>query len=80
MTVDIVRDVLAWCAVMNYAALLVWFLIFSRAHDWMYILHSRWFSISEEQFDAIHYACMALYKVGIFLFVLSPYLALRLFV
>jgi hypothetical protein len=42
----------------------------------MYRLHGRWFRLSAEQFDALHYAGMAIYKLGIFLFCLVPYLAL----
>ena len=34
--------------------------------------------ICQEQFDALHYAGMALYKVGILLLNLVPYIALRL--
>ncbi len=43
----------------------------------MYQLHSRWFHLSREQFDALHYASMALYKLGILLLNLVPYIALR---
>jgi hypothetical protein len=70
------RDVILWCAVINYGVLLCWFLFFVLAHDWMLRLHGRWFRIPVEQFDAIHYATMAIYKIGIILFNLVPYVAL----
>jgi len=73
-----VRDVLLWCAVINYGVLLLWFLFFLLAHNGMYRLHSRWFHLSVEQFDALHYAGMALFKIGILLFNLVPYIALRI--
>jgi hypothetical protein len=44
----------------------------------MYGVHSRWFHLSTDQFDALHYAGMALYKIGILLFNLVPYIALRM--
>ena len=78
MTLEIIRDALAWCTVINWAILLWWFLVFSMAHDWMYRFHGKWFKIPVEKFDAIHYAGMALFKTGIFLFNLAPYLALRI--
>ncbi len=78
MTIDIVRDVLLWCTAINYGLLLWWFLAFALMHDWMYRFHGRWFRLSVEQFDAIHYAGMAAYKIGIFLLNLMPYLALRI--
>ena len=76
MNIEITRDVLLWCTVINYGVLLLWFLIFIFAHDWMHRLHGRWFQLTVEQFDAIHYTGMAIYKIGIILFNLVPYLAL----
>ena len=78
MSIAIARDVLLWCAVINYGVLVVWFLFFMLVHDWVYGLHGRWFHLSVEQFDALHYAGMALYKMGILLFNLVPYIALHI--
>jgi len=78
MSIAMVWEALLWCAVINYAVLFVWWVFFMRAHDGMYRLHGRWFHLSVDQFDAIHYAGMALYKIGILLFNLVPYIALRI--
>lgn len=78
MTVDLLREVLGWSALINYAVLILWFLVFVFARDWMYRLHGQWFKLSPERFDAIHYAAMAFYKLCIFVFNLAPYLALRI--
>ena len=78
MTLQIVSDFLLWCTALNYAVLFAWFVAFSSGHDWIRGLHGRWFRLSEERFDGIHYACMAAYKVGILLFNLVPYIALRI--
>lgn len=78
MTLEIVRAVLAWSALVNLAILLMWFLLFVVAHDWMYRMHKGWFNLSPEAFDALHYGGMGLYKLGIILFNLVPYLVLRL--
>lgn len=67
-----------WCTIINFAVLLLWFLLFSLAHDWVHRLHGRWFRLSVEQFNAIHYAGIAAYKIGILLFNLVPYVALRI--
>ena len=80
MTVEVVRDVLAWCAVINVGLLLWWALVLMLAHDRVYRLHTRWFRLSVEQFDAIHYAGMALFKICVFVFNIVPYLALRIVV
>jgi len=46
--------------------------------DWVYKMHSRFFTIERRQFDAIHYAGMAFYKICILSFFIGPYLALRI--
>jgi hypothetical protein len=68
---------LLWCAGINYAILLVWFGVFVFAHDWLYGMHSRWFHVSVEMFDALNYAGVAMYKIGIMLLFLTPLLALH---
>jgi len=78
MTLRLLSDFLLWCMALNYAVLLCWFLAFSLGHSWLRRLHGRWFRLSDERFDAIHYACMALYKLGILLLNLVPYIALRI--
>ncbi len=76
MTLDLFRSLLGWCTVLNFGLLIWWFVTFWVGHDWVYGLHSRIFRLSIDSFDAVHYAGMAGFKVGIFLFNLVPYLAL----
>lgn len=78
MTVEIIRDVLAWCAVINVGLLLGWLLVFALAHDLMYRIHRKWFKFSVEMFDTLHYAGMAFFEICIFLLNIVPYLALRI--
>lgn len=78
MTIEIIRSALAWCAVINMGLLLWWFLFFTLAHDWTYRFHGKWFNLSVETFDTIHYGGMLLFKLCIFLFNLVPYFALRI--
>ena len=77
MATDHVEGILLWCLGLNYAFLFVWFGAFRFAHQWMFRLHTRWFKLSVETFDAIHYAGMAIYKIGILLLNLVPLLALH---
>lgn len=78
MAIDEIKHFLLWCAAINYAVLLIWFLVFVFARDWMYAVHRRWFKLSLETFDVVHYSGMAVYKVGILLFNLVPLAALTL--
>ena len=68
MNIELTRNFLLWCTVINYAVLLV----FVFAHDWIQRIHGTWFRLSGDRFDAIHYAGMAIYKIGILLFNLVP--------
>jgi len=78
MNPDTIKALLLYSLAFNYAILIIWFGVFSLAHDSMYRLHSRWFNLSAETFDAIHYASMALYKIGIMLLNITPLIALWL--
>ena len=78
MTVETLRAVLGWCSVINYALLILWWLFFSFAHDWVHRCHSRWIKLPVETFDSINYGGMAAFKIAIFMFNLVPYFALRI--
>ena len=78
MAADELRDVLLWCVAINCTVLLLWFGVFTLAHDWVYRMHSRWFHLSPELFDALNYAGVAVYKIGIILFFVVPLIALHL--
>lgn len=78
MTVEIIRNVLAWCSVINIGLLLFWWLWFMLAHDFIYRFHGKWFKLPVERFDSIHYALIGFFKIGIFLFNIVPYFALRI--
>ena len=78
MTVPDVKALLLWSTGLNYALLLIWFGLFSLAHDWLFRLHRRWFGLSAETFDALSYGGIAFYKIVIFVFNLIPLLALKI--
>ncbi len=77
MTVEFVRSFFGWCALINYAVLIIWWLMFSFGRDWMRSVHGKWFEISNERFNEIHYQLMGWFKLLIFVFNLVPYLVLR---
>jgi len=66
------QTILVWSVVVNYAILMIWFVVLVVAHDWVYRLHGRWFRMSRESFDTVHYGSMAAYKIGILLFNVAP--------
>jgi len=70
------RTVLLYSTIINYAILIVWFLALIVARAPLYRLHTKWFKLSPNAFDAVHYGGMAVYKIGILLLNLAPLVAL----
>jgi hypothetical protein len=56
----------------------LWFVLLVFPHQWLYRLWGKWFRLTAEQYDLINFSGIALYKVGILLFNLVPYVALRI--
>ncbi len=78
MSIEQLRTALLYCTIMNFALLGLWGLLHLLPHEWVYRAAGRVFRLSAAQFDAISVAGMLLYKLGILLFNLVPYLALRI--
>ena len=78
MSIEMARSALLWCTVINYAVLLIWFLLCALPHAWLYRFWGRWFGLTTERFDTINFAGIVLYKLGIILFNLVPLVALYL--
>ena len=78
MAIQLIQEVLGWCLLINVALLLIWFLFIVFAHDRMFRIHARWFKLSSEKFDAIHYVGIGLFEMTIVIFNVVPYLALQI--
>ncbi len=78
MTIETIRAALGWCSIINMGMLLLWFLMLVLAHDLIYRVHSKWFKMSVEKFDEIHYTGIIFFKIVWFVFNLVPYFALRI--
>jgi len=80
MTPEFLTSFLAWCTLINFVILILWWLVLAFGGTWMRDMHRKWFDLSDESFAAVHYKVLAYFKVLWVLFNLTPYLALRLFV
>ncbi|MCP4653558.1 MAG: hypothetical protein GY858_09305 [Candidatus Omnitrophica bacterium] len=78
MTIETMRAVFGWCSVINMGLLLWWFFAIVVLHDFVYRVHTKWFKLSVESFDKIHYAGIAFFKIVVFVFNIVPYFALRI--
>ena len=80
MNIEAMECFFLWCFVINMGLVVWWFLWLLLAHDWVYRMHTKWFQLSVERFDAIHYSALVGFKIAIFAFFLVPYLALKIVV
>jgi len=76
MTVNELKEFLLWSTAINYGVLLIWFGVFVFSHDWLYRMHTRWFKLSVETFDALNYVGVSIYKIGVVLLNLVPLIVL----
>lgn len=76
MNIEFLKEFLLWCLAVNYGVVLVWFAVLVFARSWVLGLHTRWFKLTPETFDLVHYTAMAVYKIGVLLFNLAPLAAL----
>ncbi len=78
MDIQLLKDVLLWSAVIETGLLLWWFAVYLCCRDRLHRFHGRWFRLTPEQFDAIHYAGMAFLKLTMFVLHLVPWVALQI--
>ena len=78
MTVEIIRAMLGWAALINSGLVLIWLAFFVFAHDFAHRVHSKWFALPRDRFDELNCLMMGLYQLMILVVLLGPYLALRI--
>lgn len=78
MTAETFRHFLGWCAVINYAMLLLWFVLHITIHGVLVRMCERFFNVGAEKYDSISLKAMFIFKLSIWMFNITPYLALRL--
>ena len=78
MSIEMLRHFFGWCAVINYAMLLLWFLLHMVAHGFFVSISEWFFGVSGEKYDSISIRAMFFFKLSIWLFCIAPYLALRI--
>ena len=77
LTKENVRKFLGWSSVINLGFLLYWIRVLTLGNEFVFQIHTSWFSIPHDRFDEIHYTMMGYFKLAIILFNVTPYLVLR---
>ena len=78
MTTETLRHFFGWCAIINYSVLIVWVLLYLAAYTPLKNLTQRLIKVSDETFDSSNYWGMVIFKLAIWMFNITPYLALRI--
>ena len=68
MNLELIRTVLGWCTLFDVVILLIWWGAMSCCGSMIHRLHGRFFNLTREQFDGIHYTLMGAFKMGVILF------------
>lgn len=76
MAIAALKTFFMWCTIINGGMLIVSSIMFMFVADWVYQIHSKWFSISREAFNVAIYSFIGLYKILIIIFNLVPWIAL----
>lgn len=78
MNIETARKFLMWCSIVNYGILILWLAWFSLAYESMTKLTELFLRRKIEHLDTLNYAGIGLYKIGIILFNLVPWIVLSL--
>jgi hypothetical protein len=78
MNLELIRTALGWCTLINMGFIVVWWLSLTFCSGMIHRMHGRFFRVSREQFDAIHYSLIGIFKLGVLLFNAVPWLALHI--
>jgi len=78
ITLSDITELLGWASIINISTLMFATLILTVMKSTILAIHSKIFGISENELQLIYVNYMANYKTLIFVFILSPYLALKI--
>ena len=76
MDIQTLTSFFMWCTIINGGMLVLSALIFLFASNFVYRLHSKWFSFSRESFDLVFYAFFGGFKVIFIVFNVVPWIVL----
>lgn len=76
MSIQMLTSFFMWCTLLNMGLLLLSFLMLAYAGDFVYNMHSKWFSMPRETFNVVLYSLIGFYKIIVYVFNVIPWIAL----
>lgn len=78
--IELVREFLAWCSVINIGMLLLSTIMLLFMRDWVITIHAKMTGVSEAELPRIYLEFLGNYKMLIIIFNIVPYIVLRIMV
>ena len=78
MDIEIVTAFFMWCSIVNIGLLVVSFLLWMVASDWIYSLQSRWFPMPRSTFNMAFYCMLGFYKITVYIVNIVPWVVLEI--
>ena len=77
-SLETLTEFLGWCTILNVGMLALAAISVMAMHGLMARIHASMFGVSEADLPRVYFNYMAQYQIGIFVFNLAPYIALKL--
>lgn len=78
MTHETLTNFFGWFTLINYAVMVISWLLLSVMREPIVAIHSRTTGVAKEELPRLYFQFFSIYKVLILTFGLTPYLVLRL--
>jgi hypothetical protein len=78
MDMAALTDFLMWCTILNFGLLVLTSLMLGFAGDFVFRLHSQYFSMTRETFHLVFYLLIGVYKIFWMVFNLVPFVVLKI--
>ncbi len=78
MDIEMLTQFFMWCTILNVALLVLAFSVvaFGFGSDFVYRIHSKWFPMPRDTFNAVIYVLIGMYKIFVFVFNIVPWITL----
>jgi hypothetical protein len=76
MDIIVLKEFFMWCTIINAVLLILSFLMCAFLGNWVYKIHSKFYTMSKDAFNLVMYSYVSVYQILFLIFCLIPYVAL----